>query len=119
MATDSLAAHLQNLYLLCGTAIPVLLVALSVAAPLRGPPLRVSKQYRTDGTSFDLQIKVKVWGTRRIGLAIMLVGEAASLIALLFDWSSVVPQALAIAGVLSGTLSAAKGVAVENEDARE
>jgi hypothetical protein len=112
MAADALATHLQSLYIVCGTAIPVLFVALAVQEPsgtTRRLPLvlEISPAPLVAATvSFEVPVSVQ-----RVGLLVMLVGEIASLTALLLDWSSVVPQVVAVAGILAGALFVAASVA--------
>jgi hypothetical protein len=113
MAADAVATHLQNLYIVCGTAIPVLFVALAVQEPsgtTRRLPmvLEISAPAPLAVATVSFEVPVSV---QRVGLFVMLVGEIASLVALLLDWSSVVPQVVAIAGILAGALFVAASVA--------
>jgi hypothetical protein len=118
MTADAVAPHLQNLYLVCGTAIPVLFVALAVQTPagvrhsitfgvsaslpslpgLPAPP-------RAEGS---VEVPVAV---QSFGLVVMLIGEIAALAALGFDWKSVLPGIISAAGVLAGALFVAANVA--------
>ena len=82
MLADNLATHLQNLYIVCGTAIPVLFVALAVQVPsTRAPALPIN-----------------------LGAYVMVLGQIAALAALVFDWTSVVAEVVTIAGVLVGVV---------------
>lgn len=111
MVADNLALHLQNLYIVCGTAIPVLFVALAVQIPSTGSHrLPVSVGVSVVGVTAETTVDVPV-SLQRLGLLVMVVGEIAALAALVFDWTSVVWQVVAIAGVLAGALFVAASVA--------
>jgi hypothetical protein len=87
MAADALATHLQNFYIVCGTAIPVLFVALAV------------------GTPADERVTVRSdWAglMRIVGVGLMFAGEVASVLGLLSDSTSSVLKALAFFGTTYG-----------------
>ncbi|HEV7939068.1 MAG TPA: hypothetical protein VGP18_13740 [Solirubrobacteraceae bacterium] len=90
MASDALSAHLQNFYLVCGTAIPVLFVAVVV-------------QPRADKGGGALPFKTFYWV---YGLFVMLLGEGAAMAGLLLDATPLWLQLWSATGVLVGMLSA-------------
>jgi hypothetical protein len=111
MVADALAVHAQNLYIVTGTAIPVLFVALAVQttpSSSQGLKLDVAAIWPLVPVTLSVRIPLRV---HTIGLFVMLVGEIASLAALAFDWTSVAPKALAMAGVVAGAAVVAASVA--------
>jgi hypothetical protein len=109
MTADVVATHLQTLYLLCGTAIPVFFVALAVQIP----PSKQRVELSVDlGFPFGVSVGVEVpVGLQTLGLYGMLVGELAALAALLLDRSAIVLEVLAIGGVVVGALFVTLSVA--------
>jgi hypothetical protein len=123
---DALAVHSQSLYIVCGTAIPVLFVALALTPAGRTFTMRkevieaaVQAAYPLAAANplaaavpiaFSLLFRIPV-KVRIAGLLVMLVGELASLLALGFDWASPVLMIIAAAGVVAGALFVAATVA--------
>jgi hypothetical protein len=116
MTADAVAPHLQNLYIVCGTAIPVLFVALAVQTPAG---TGITGKLTVEIAAFWPFVPVTMTAdvplrAQTLGLFVMLVGQLASLGALAFDWASVVPEVIAIAGVVAGALFVAASVAPAN-----
>jgi hypothetical protein len=88
MPADALATHLQNFYIVCGTAIPVLFVALAVQTPKDSP-----------APGLKWIAGVGLWIA---GVGLMFAGEVASVLGLLSDSTSSVWKALAFFGTTYG-----------------
>lgn len=87
---DTLPMHIQNFYLLCGTAIPALFIAVVVQS-----------HPRTERRRWSLRSFYWLYG-----LYFMVLGEVAAMAALLLDAKQSWLQWYTGAGVLIGTLSA-------------
>jgi hypothetical protein len=87
---DALSTHLQNFYLVCGTAIPALFVAVVV-------------QPRADKGGGALPFRTFYW---LYGLFVMLLGEGSAMAGLLLDATPLWLRLWSAVGVLVGMLTA-------------